>query len=128
MDVDRVGRGECWLSLGAKTFASEGEETICEGRGEGLEGVGALDRLPEADDSAIPAGVASTNLRFLDDGGFGTCPCGGVPDGGTVILVLHLDHGGGGGMCWLARAIGRSETKPFRGGDACIGGWGTCRE
>jgi len=74
---------EGWLSLGAKTLAREGEETVCEGRGEGPDdsvwglvvcglGVCGLGRLADADDSAaIPAGVASTNLRFLDDGGVG---------------------------------------------------------
>ena len=102
-------------------MASEGEETVCGGRGEGLEGVCGLVRLADAEDSAIPAGVASTNLRFLDDGGVGTCPCGKVVAGGTVI-VLHLDQGGGGGTCWLAMVIGRSETKPLRADETCIGG------
>lgn len=69
-----VDRGESWLSLGAaKTLAREGEETVCEGRGEELEGVWGLDRFADADDSAaIPAGVESTNLRFLEDDGVGT--------------------------------------------------------
>lgn len=76
-----------------------------------------MERLADADDSAAtPAGVASTNLRFLDDGGVGMWPCGRGTAGGTV-MVLHLDHGGGGGTCWVTIFIGRSEPKPFRGGE-----------
>lgn len=73
IDVDAVGRGDSWLSLGAKTLANEGEDTGCAGRGEGFVGICGLGRFAaaDADDSAIPAGVESTNLRFLDDGGGG---------------------------------------------------------
>jgi len=94
-------------------LASEGDETA--GRGERrFGGVCGLDRF--MDDSAISAGVESTNLRFLDDGGVGTGPPDRGGAAGVTDVVLHLDQGGGGGTCGLVAPITRSVINPFTGG------------
>jgi len=58
----------CGSMVGDNTFANEGEETVCEEweDGPGVGGV-AFERLAAAEDadSAMFAGVESTNLRFL---------------------------------------------------------------
>lgn len=117
IEGDAVDRGKGGLSVGAKTLAREGDDTVCERRGAGG-GVCGLGRLGE-ESAGVMFGVASTNFRFLDadaveDACESECEfCGGNPTDG----VLHLDQGGGGGTCWLGRLGGRSAIKPLTGVD-----------
>jgi len=120
VDVDVVGRGGIWLSLGAKTLANDGDETA--GRGIAVGGVCGLCRFIDNSAAIISEGVVSMNLRFLDNEGVGTVcppsrePCSGGA-AGAIEVVPHLDQGGGGGTCGLVTPICRSVIKPFTGGE-----------
>jgi len=78
------------------------------GRGEGLEGVAALDRLTEADD--LPYGSVASKLYASWTMVIRECLAEVSLMEVTVILVLHLDHGGGGG-CAGSQGPSAIETK-----------------